>query len=324
MHPANFPATLGLHPRWVLAQQDVAVKLTLSTDEQGYVNFTGVNVAQLGLGSLAQLVAATGSGKATIPTLAAKASAKRTKTVEIDFSVSPTAYSSSKIRPKPCPLVLQTGPLKLYLKEWLNNYFATINYPTEAEPKSQDIGDSTADLIRHKTKRDQLPEQLKIQSVILSTTLLVAADISGGASPNILGSGSVFVLPINGLTLDYNPDYSHKLEMTFTMCDALVDEWGCKPPVGKDETGHPQPQFIDGLLLDQCVLYARLFPLLSGVKQPKDALGRDPDATLLACNKQGCYVPKNLLTETKHPPSKNCQNYYQYYHPRSHAPAPPP
>lgn len=91
--------------RWVLAQQDVAVKLTLSTDEQGYVNFTGVNVAQLGLGSLAQLVAATGSGKATIRTLAAKASAKRTKTVEIDFSVSPTAYSSSKIRPKPCPLV---------------------------------------------------------------------------------------------------------------------------------------------------------------------------------------------------------------------------
>jgi hypothetical protein len=273
--------------RWLLAQQDVTVKLTLTTDDSGYVNFTGVNVASAGLGNLAQLIATTTSGNIKVPTLAAKGSLKRTKTVEIDFSVSPTAYTSSSVKQKPCPQALQPSPVKLYLKEWLNNYFATINYPTERAPQNQDIGDFAANLIRAKTPSDELPEQLKIQHAVLSTTILFAADISGGATPNILGNGSVFILPVNGLTLDYNPDYSHKLEMTFTMCDKLVDE-NCQPKLNEDR--HPKPERISPLLVEQCALYAKLFPLLSGVKPPKDAL--DPKNNLLTCNKQGCYVPK--------------------------------
>jgi hypothetical protein len=63
--------------KWVLANDDVTVKLTLQTDSSGYVNFTGVNVAGLGLLSLQQFIATTASGKTTVSTLAAKPSAKR-------------------------------------------------------------------------------------------------------------------------------------------------------------------------------------------------------------------------------------------------------
>jgi hypothetical protein len=42
--------------KWVMDEGDVSVHLGLQTDTQGYVNFTGVNVAKLGLESLASFV----------------------------------------------------------------------------------------------------------------------------------------------------------------------------------------------------------------------------------------------------------------------------
>lgn len=73
--------------RWRLADEDVGVKLTLATDTSGYVNVTGVNVAQLGLQSLVSFVATQNK----ISTVAAKISGKRSRTVTVSFSVSPNS-----------------------------------------------------------------------------------------------------------------------------------------------------------------------------------------------------------------------------------------
>ena len=70
----------SLH-RWQLANEDASVKLALQTDSSGYVNFTGINVAQVGLQSIASFI----TTQAKVPTLAAKLSGKRTRTVTVSF-----------------------------------------------------------------------------------------------------------------------------------------------------------------------------------------------------------------------------------------------
>src|SRR5271163_151488 len=51
---------------WVLANEDISVKLTLQTDTSGYVNFTGVNASGLGLSALQNLITSTTSGKTSV------------------------------------------------------------------------------------------------------------------------------------------------------------------------------------------------------------------------------------------------------------------
>jgi hypothetical protein len=283
--------------RWVLANEDVAVKLNLQTDSSGYVNFTGINVSQVGLAAFQQFVLSATSGKTTIPTLAAKASAKRTKTVQINFSVSPAAldihlFSTNPSDPKAkkqtinCQVwenSLANNPLnRLYLKDWLNNFFETVNAGTkQPQYANTDLSDTILNALRSLKPPDPVPSQFKIQSVELSTQIQLAADISGGATPNILGDGSVFILPINGLSFDYNPDYVHKIDFTLSLCDNRNS--ACYPP----DVGAPP---LTHLMKDQCHLYAKLAPLMSGIKQPKDATIKGVQYT---CNKDGYYVPAN-------------------------------
>jgi hypothetical protein len=290
------PLYTGTNPkvpyhRWVLADDDIAVKLTLQTDESGYVNFTGINVAQLGLASFQSFILATTSGKTTVPSLAAKASAKRTKSVVISFSVGAKSLASSpkvtvsdqgsdKVTTVPCAAWKKTknAITSLYLKDWLNNYFETINgdhYPDAGYKDTPNTTSVTDTLLRDARTSGiilPVPNQFKIQSVELSTTILLAVDVSSGASPNVLGNGTVFILPVNGLSLDYNPDYSHKIDITLNVCDNSVQS---DPLDSKRKLINPCHQkevafALTGQLVKQCQIYSWLEPILSGVKPPPD------------------------------------------------------
>src|ERR1043165_8030737 len=75
--------------KWALSQEDVKVVLTLATNEAGNVSFAGINAAEFGFSSLAALIASQTTNSKVVPTLAAKLSLKRAKTVALTFSVSP-------------------------------------------------------------------------------------------------------------------------------------------------------------------------------------------------------------------------------------------
>jgi hypothetical protein len=279
--------------RWVLADEDVAIKLNLQTDSSGYVNFTGVNVSQIGLSAFQQFISSTTSGKISVPSLGAKASVKRTKTVQVNLSVSPAALDihlfptsdpNAKKQTINCLVwenSLASNPLnRLYLKDWLNNYFETVNSGTNRpQYANTDLTDTILNELRSLKPPEPVPSQFKIQSVELSTQIQLAVDISGGATPNVLGDGSVFVLPINGLSLDYNPDYMHKIDITMNLCDNRSST--CYPR----NVGAPP---LTSLMKEQCHLYAKLAPLMSGIKQPKDATINGVQYT---CNKDGTYQP---------------------------------
>jgi hypothetical protein len=301
--------------RWRLDDEDAAVKLTLTTDTSGYVNFTGVNVAQLGLESLASFVATQNK----ISTLAAKVTGKRTRTVTVSFSVSPNPLPSSTILIDPATgknVVLRdpvTGkpmswncqqnwrvdnPItKLFLRDWLTSYFETINTldKNQVFPRATHITDNIARAIRQIAYPDAIPEQFKIQSVDVTTQLAVAVDVSGGATPNVLGNGSVFILPINGLSLDYSPDYSNKVDITLNMCDS----WEEGSPCSNTKAPTAWAPIPD----KQCELYSRLAPLLT-VKPPRDYEGAGRYCTgHCACSKSlGKYVPKLKLLPNQIPP----------------------
>jgi hypothetical protein len=273
--------------RWRISSDPVSIKLSLTTDNSGYVNFTGVDVTSLGLASLAAFI----TTQSKVPTLAAKLSAKRTRTVTVAFTVSPNPFPSSLVSGRDtvtgaavalkdpvtgAPITLncaknwqKDNPLtRLYLRDWLTNYFETINTLDKDQifPTSDHPSDYLARTIRHVAQPDAIPEQFDIQSVDLSTQIYVGADISGGATPNLLGNGSVFVVPINGLSLDYNPDYTHKIDLTINMCDSLPPDSVCNDNVPKSPTGYQR------ILDRQCKIYADLAPLLK-VSPPREYEG---------------------------------------------------
>ena len=265
--------------------------MTLQTDTSGYVNFTGVNVTAIGLSSLQQFILNTTSGKTSIPSLAVKPSGKRTRTVTVSFSVSPTELDQKFFPPQPNangqpPFQCLNHPesenplFSLYLKQWLNNYLV-INGTSRPYKDSNPsiIDEALSDLRSHKTSVP-VPPQFKIQSVELTTTFLLGVDISAGTTPNVLGNGTVFILPVNGMGLDYKPDYSHKIDITFNICE-------------NSNPGSPNPSCYQdsslpawsALFAEQCWTYAKLSPLLSDVKSPRDVHAPKNPALRLRCDK---------------------------------------
>ncbi len=294
--------------RWRISNDPVSIKLALTTDNSGYVNFTGVNVTSLGLASLATFVAT----QSKVPTLAAKLTAKRTRTVTIAFTVSPNPFPSSlapgrdvvtgtmvalKDPVTGAPITLNCAKnwrkddpfTRLYLRDWLTNYFETINTLDKDQvfPPSNQLSDNLARVIRRVDQPDAIPEQFDIQSAELSTQIYIAADISGGATPNLLGNGSVFLLPVNGLSLDYNPDYAHKVDLTINMCDSLPPDSVCNDNRPKSPTGY------EPILDRQCKIYADLAPLLK-VNPPREYEGAGKNCSgRCKCNKDtGIYSQK--------------------------------
>jgi hypothetical protein len=282
--------------RWVLADEDVNVNLNLQTDSSGSASFTGVNVAQLGFSSLQAFISNTTSGKTSVPSLGAKLSAKRTRTVKIGFTVSPNALDPDLKNGTGTQTInckhweeTENPASRLYLKDWLNNYFETINAP-EPNYKPKDSQDELLHSLRTIHPPEPVPTQFKIQSVELTTALQLVADVSAGATPNVLGNGTVFLLPVNGLNFDYSPDYTHTIDITLKICtNPDPKKNSCYPP----KTSLPP---LTTLLIRQCSIYADLLPLLSGVNPPKDAM---LDGKVhVTCNKYGHYVPYQRSEKT--------------------------
>jgi hypothetical protein len=284
-NPKNDPA----HYKWVLdVNSDIAMKLNLTTDTAGYVNFTGINLAKLGFESLAQFVSTTSS----VPSLGAKATGKRTRTVEVDFSASAKPLASlpknAEGRTYNCThLKLDKNLVShLFLEDWLTNYFWRINDDYLHRP---------------------VPSQYKMSQVELSSGIFLGVDVSGGSTPALTGGGKTFIVPINGLGLDYNPDYSHKIDMVIKVCDNSPTTFTYFKD-GKTVTEDvPNPCYkkpnvyeSDSLKRQQCRIYSYIVPLLTGVQPPPDIdKSKDEHWT---CTKEGVYVPKPNPPSSK-PPS---------------------
>lgn len=183
--------------------------------------------------------------------------------------------------------------VSLYLRDYLTNYFETINTLNKDQPflPSPYPTDNVARALRQVAYPDA-PEQFKIQSIELSTQFLVGVDVSGGATPNLLGNGSVFIVPINGLSLDYNPDYSDKIDITLNMSDSWEADSSC--------TAAYNPTNWTPLLDKQCEIYLHLAPLLS-VKPPReyeDSRGKNCQGHCICSKSKGIYVPK-IMTMPK-------------------------
>ena len=122
----------------------------------------------------------------------------------------------------------------------------------------------------------------------------MAADVTAGASPFFLGNGATFIVPINGLTFDWNPDYQHKIDINLKICDNTPTEESENPCYQqKDED---KLTYVTPLLKKQCEIYSYLFPLLSSVKPPRDVDLLVPGSRDLgyhyACGKDGQYHKK--------------------------------
>jgi hypothetical protein len=160
--------------------------------------------------------------------------------------------------------------LSLYLKDWLGNYFNTVNNPI-AESEIPGTADSVM-------------QEIDISQVELSTAFQIVADVSGGATANLLGNGSVFIFPVSGLSLDYSPDLTHKVDITIKMCNTEKPGSTCFATAGQTKLWEPISD-------EQCRVFSAVSPILSG------AVISDPGPRLkngqrVVCNKRiGKYTP---------------------------------
>jgi hypothetical protein len=223
---------------------------------------------------------------------------KTTKSAAIKFTVSPKDLRADKEELAKCQKWIQSENIltRLYLKDWLNNYFETINSGiSRYNPKNNPNPDLADQLLHARPPNFQIPpipNDFKMVSVDLTTQFLIAADISGGASPNLLGNGSVFIFPVNGVSADYNPDYAHKVDVVMNVCNntPTIDPFTRKRnenPCYASDDQRPPTQ-VTALLEQQCHIYAWLRPLLTGVTPPQDV--KLPNGRKKRCNsKTGEY-----------------------------------
>ena len=173
-----------------------AIQLKLSTDLQGSVTWVGINLSKLGLGSLAQLV----SKSNNIPSLQLKGQGKSTVTSQIDFVVPQSSKGpTDTLRLRKCAYAkfgekFRYNWLYLYLNESLARYKARLTSPE---------GASRTFL--------QIVCQPKLT---ISTQFQLLFDVSAGT--NAFNTAPI-LLPISGLTIDASPDYTHFLQIGFTL-----------------------------------------------------------------------------------------------------------
>jgi hypothetical protein len=187
----------------------------------------------------------------------------------------------------------------LYLRDWLTNYFETINTTPGYQhyPKTKYPTDDIARALRDVVRPEAIPSQFKIQSVDLTTSFQIAADLSGGASPTLLGNGTVFIVPVSGIGFDYNPDYMHKIDINLKMCDTAAntvtkagETFASEVCGGGKDTSTKYFARLDR----QCQIYSDIEPLIPGVTPPRDYDDVGPNCSgHCTCNKyKGIYVLK--------------------------------
>jgi hypothetical protein len=198
------------------------VQLKLTTDLQGYVQWLGINLKGLGLGSLAELVSKTNN----VPSLQVKAQGKTTTVSRIDFVIPQTAgptiaNPNDKTGKKTLslgylalqhqkgvgcgPTDLETGLkygcFNLWLSDPLQRYSERIlnwhSWWRSADRPKKGFYDIVCQ-----------------PKLTISTQFQLLFDVSAGTN---IFNASPIILPISGLTIDGSPDYTHYLQIAFTL-----------------------------------------------------------------------------------------------------------
>ena len=165
--------------RFIVGDTEVSVKLTLQTDVSGSVNYIGVDLSKLGLASIARFIAV---NKDT-PSLGVKLQGKGTISSTIDMKV--PIQGDKKIAP--CDAIYAKPLAYFFLEDWITGFLAK---------RAADLEDM----------------DIKAFKMTLATKFQLVLGISSGFVPL---NGTTFLLPINSLSGDYGPTFTHSLEITF-------------------------------------------------------------------------------------------------------------
>lgn len=170
---------------FALSRTDADVKLNLQSQYGGYVQYLGIDFNRLGFTSLADLV--TASQKT--PSLGAKVSPTSTVYAEVAMKVPQKLDKKESIRNFCKQLGEETSQVikKLYIEEWLTNFF----------------------------DKARAMDGISMSTVKLHTDFVIAVDINSGVNPFF---GNTYLLPISGLNVDFNPKFTHSLDITLNLC----------------------------------------------------------------------------------------------------------
>jgi hypothetical protein len=197
------------------------VQLKLTTDLQGSVQWLGINLKGLGLGALAELVSRTNN----VPSLQLKAQGKTTTVSQIDFVIPQTSNPDIQVAgqrgPTHLPPNLQLQPggcspssLATNLKYgWFNLWLDdALKRYTNRIYKRDNYWPSAGNL------QNLMFYDLVCQpKLTISTQFQLLFDVSAGTN---IFNASPIILPISGLTIDGSPDYTHYLQIAFTLKQA--------------------------------------------------------------------------------------------------------
>ncbi len=208
--------------RFLDPNRGAQVQLKLTTDVQGSVSYLGVNLKTLGLTSLASLVTTNNNA----PSLQLKAQGKSTQTSQVDFILPQTTsdfiYSSPpSALPGVKPPKWQKLPLGLRLP--------TLQECSRGGPAKQLLQYTwfrlwlSAALQRYKDRLGEegyggistaFVDRVCQPKLTVTTQFQLLFDISAGT--NILQLVPI-ILPISGANVDVSPDYTHYLQIIFSL-----------------------------------------------------------------------------------------------------------
>jgi len=235
-------------PRFLDPNKGAQVQLKLTTDLQGSVTWLGVNLGGLGLGALATLV--TQSNKA--PSLQLKAQGKSTQTSEVDFVIPQTPGDSVQVQ-KPItdkdgkPVLVGGDPVTVAKK---------ISLPDDIRlPKldSCSHGDPTrflqyawfrlwlSDALKRYKKRldeqgygapgETFADRVCQPKLTIATQFQLLFDVSAGT--NVFQAFPI-ILPISGLNIDASPDYTHFIQIIFSLRPYGKYDWTGLNPINPE------------------------------------------------------------------------------------------
>jgi hypothetical protein len=191
------------------------VSLALQTDLSGSVQYVGINLSKLGFSSLSELVTQTSK----TPSLQAKASGKATTSAQVDFAVAQTQTLRKENQAK-CeqrrqdPLTsLKYEYLKLWLSDWLSKY--SLYQKNVVEGKPGEAGEPF----------------VCAGKVTLKSQFLIGVDVSAGVNAFMTPP---IILPISGVNVDGNPDYTHSIQITLALQDPGKDAQ--YPTIGPEDS----------------------------------------------------------------------------------------
>ena len=182
------------HPGALDLKATAVGSVIYQTDVTGYLNFVGIDLSKIGLTSLAQLVSI--SNKA--PTLGAKASSKGTNVWQVDFVL------TQKERKTFCASTRDRFPpiLRFDIDKWLEKFFSRIN-----DDRPIYLSDDAS----------LFPTQVSningtcLKTITIKLAFQLIVDVSAGANSGIVGA-----LPVSALNFDYNPAFTHTLNLAMT------------------------------------------------------------------------------------------------------------